>query len=120
MIARCLSALLVLALLAGCGDAGNSRCGGGARPNLSVWAEKQHRIGATFRLAGAHPGVDWRLVVVHEGHVAFRGRARGGADGGLKVTHRMGGYPGADRVLVRAYGPDGATCAATARLSDDV
>ena len=118
MIARRLSVVvLLLAVLAGCG--GDSQCGGGARSSLSVWAEKERHIGATFMLSDARPGAAWRLVVVHEGHVAWRGRALVDRNGGLKVYRRFGDYTGADRVTVRAYGPGGATCAAAARLSDE-
>src|SRR5262245_25117416 len=109
MIARRTAfALLVAVVAAGCG--GHNQCGGGARSSLSVWAEKGGRVGATFRLDGARAGEAWRLVVVHEGHVAWRGRALAGPDGRLKLTQRMEDYRGVDHVSVRAYGPAGATC----------
>jgi hypothetical protein len=116
MIGRCLPVLLAAVVLSACG--GGGQCGGGAHSELSVWAEKQRLIGAAFSLADADPGAAWRLVIVHEGHVAWRGSARVDRDGALKVLRRLDDYPGADRVAVRAYGPDGATCAASARLSD--
>src|SRR3954468_1481398 len=122
MIARSVPVLLALALAlaGGCGgDArGTRNCGGGASSKLGVWPEQGGRIGAAFELVHARPGADWRLVVVHEGHVAWRGRAHTDGRGALKLVRRMGDYPGADRVAVRAYGPDGATCAASARLFD--
>src|SRR4051812_5968727 len=120
MIARSVPVLLALALAlaGGCGgDARETRsCGGGAASKLGVWPEHQGRVGAAFELVHARPGAGWRLVVVHEGHVAWRGRAQTDGRGALKVVRRMGDYPGADRIAVRAYGPDGATCAASARL----
>jgi hypothetical protein len=113
MLARGLPIALALALLAGCG--GHGTCGGGASAKLSVLAERDSHIGATFALAGAHPGAPWRVVVVHEGHVVWRGAARAGRDGALKVHRRLDDYRGVDHVTVRAYGADGATCAATAQ-----
>ena len=118
MIGRRLPLALALALLAGCG--GDGKCGGGVHSKLSVWAEKERLIGASFTLTGAEPGASWRVVVVHEGHVTWRGKARVGADGTLKVKRRMDDYPGADRVAVRAYGPGGATCAEAMQLTPEV
>ena len=117
MIARSVPVLLALALLAGCG--GGNQCGGGARSSLSVWAEREHLIGASFSLTGAQPEGRWRVVLVHEGHVVWRGSARTDARGALEVKRRLDDYPGADRIAIRAHGPDGATCAATARLKSD-
>src|SRR4051812_27809188 len=116
MIARRLSAALVLAALAaGCG--GDSQCGGGAHSSLSVWSGKGGKVGVASALAGAPPGDAWRLVVVHEGHVRWRGRAVAGHDGRLELYRQVGDYGGVDHVSVRAYGPGGATCAASADLS---
>src|SRR5215218_7464415 len=109
-------ALIVAALAVGCG--GDSQCGGGASSTLSIWGEKQHRIGATYKLAGARPGTRWRLVFVHEGHVSHS-KALADGSGAFKLTRRIDDYHGVDHVSVRAYGPDGATCAAAADLSDD-
>jgi hypothetical protein len=118
MIARRVSAMLALgALAAGCG--GDSQCGGGAKSKLSVWAEQERLIGAAFTLTGVRPGGEWRVVVVHEGRVAWRGSARADDHGSLKVKRRLDDYPGADRVAVRAHGPDGATCDAAVRLKAD-
>jgi len=115
MIARRVPLALALALLAGCG--GDGKCGGGVQSKLSVWAEKERLIGAAFRLTGAEPGALWRVVVVHEGHITWRGKARVGEDGTLNVKRQMDDYPGADRVAVRAYGPGGATCTKALQLT---
>jgi hypothetical protein len=118
MIGRRTLAMLALSLVAAsCG--GNSPCGGGARSDLSVWAEKEHLIGAAFSLSGAQPGGEWHVVLVHEGGVAWRGVARADGHGDLKVKRRLHDYPGADRVAIRAHGPAGATCAATVQLKSD-
>src|SRR4051794_35883200 len=117
MIARSVPILLALVILAGCG--GESPCGGGAKSTLSVWAEREHLIGAAYSLTGAKPGGQWRVVFVHEGRVAWRGTVRADGHGYLKVKRRLDDYKGADRIAIRAHGPDGATCAATAQLKSD-
>ena len=93
-------------------------CGGGAKPGLSVWAE-QEGLGAAFTLEHARPDTDWRLTVVHEGHIAWRGGGHTDGAGMLKVVRRFGDYPGVDHVSVRAIAPDGATCAAAAAFADE-
>jgi hypothetical protein len=117
MIARSVLVLLAVLALAGCG--GDTHCGGGARSSLSVWAEEEHLIGAAFSLTGAKPDREWQVVLVHEGHVVWRGAARADVRGALKLKRRLDDYPGADRIAIRAHGPDGATCAATTRLKSD-
>jgi hypothetical protein len=116
MLRRALPILLATAVLAACGGgAGGTSCGGGAMANLSVWHEAR-QFGAAFTLGHGPPGARWRLVVVHEGRVDWRGDVRTDARGALKITRRLDEYTGADRVTVRATGPDGRTCAATATL----
>ena len=60
-------------------------------------------IAATVRVE-SHERV--RVVVVHEGHVAWRATRRGP----FTYTHRMKDYSGPDRVTVRATGPGGHVC----------
>lgn len=83
---------------------GVTACGGAATAgDCSLDLRADHgRIRADFR------GPDGRVVVVHEGHVAWRGRDR----------HRfwLDDYRGADRVMVRATARDGGVCSASATL----
>jgi hypothetical protein len=59
----------------------------------------------------------WRVAIVQEQRVAWRGRARtGGASHSFSLERRLGDYPGPDQVLARAVGPRGITCSATATL----
>jgi hypothetical protein len=113
------SLAFALALLVGACGGDAATCGGGARPALSVWAE-QRGLGAAFTLEHARPDTDWRLTVVHEGHIAWRGGAHTDAAGALKVVRRFGDYPGVDHVSVRAIAPDGATCAATVAFAHEM
>jgi hypothetical protein len=107
--------LLALVAVIGCGaeEAGGERCGGGARPALTL-RPAHGAIYAKFSVEDARPGETWRLVLVHEGHVVWRGETRVTAHGGIYLRRKLGDYPGADSVRVRATGPDGATCGATA------
>jgi hypothetical protein len=118
MLRRTLPILLATAVVAACGGAGprGTSCGGGAMANLSLWHEAR-QFGAAFTLGHAAPRAPWRLVVVHEGRVDWRGDVRTDSRGGLKVLRRLDELNGADRVTVRATGPDGRTCAATATLN---
>ena len=117
MVSRILPALLLVALLAGCGGgAASASCGGGAMAKLTVWHETS-QFGAAFSLAGAPPDARWQLVVVHEGRVEWRGTAQTDAHGAFKVVRRLEEYQGADDVTVRATGPGGRTCAASATLN---
>jgi hypothetical protein len=64
-------------------------------------------LAATIRVTVAE---DVRIVLVHEGHVAWRGTRHGP----FTYTHRMKDYTGPDRVTVRATGPGGKVCATSA------
>jgi hypothetical protein len=68
------------------------------------------RIRAHFTVDDAEPGADWMLVVVHEGHVAWRGNGRPG-------PFMIDDYEGADHVLIRATGPNGRICTAEKTIS---
>jgi hypothetical protein len=116
MLRRTAPLLLATAALAACGGGTpGTSCGGGAMATLSLWHETRE-FGAAFMLGHAQPDAPWRLVVVHEGHVDWRGDVRTDAHGAVKVVRRLRELNGADRVTVRATGPDGRTCAASATL----
>jgi hypothetical protein len=101
---RCLP-LLVL-LLAGCGTAG------AAADCLTLDARAAHgEIEASITVTEP---ADWTVVVVHDGHVAWRGKRHGP----FAYTHRMRDYKGADHVMVRITGPGGKVCTKTDLVSD--
>jgi hypothetical protein len=91
-------------------------CGGGARSELRLKAD-DGAIELRFEVRGARRG-SWRVVVVQERRVAWRGTVR--ADGGsrsFRIERDLDDLPGADAIMVRASGPRGLTCNASGTLS---
>jgi hypothetical protein len=97
---------LLLLVLAGCGGAqAAADC-----LRLDLRAQRGE-IAATVQVDTA---TDVDVVLVHEGHVAWRGTRHGP----FTYTHRMKDYRGPDRVTVRATGPGGTVCTKTDQVSD--
>jgi hypothetical protein len=90
-------------------------CGRGATSDLRLRA-RDGAIRVRFEVQHARAGVSWRVAVVQDRRVAWRGRARTSARGAFEVERRLRDLPGADRVTVRAWGPAGVTCYAAATL----
>jgi hypothetical protein len=91
-------------------------CGKGASSKLKLKA-RDGVIEAEFEVDQNRSGHRWRVVLVQEHRVAWRGAARtGGRSGSFSVERRLPDYPGADQVMARAVGPRGVTCQATAVL----
>jgi hypothetical protein len=99
---RCLIAVLGALVIAGC-DADPCQ-------TALELAPIRGRISAHFTIGDAEPGRDWSVVVVHEGHVAWRGTGRPG-------PFWIDDYDGADHVSIRAIGPNGRICTAEKTLS---
>ena len=91
------------------------RCGKGATSQLRLRA-RDGSIRVEFEVKRRRPGERWRIVVVHERRVAWRGTARTGDSGSFRVRHSVDDYDGVDRVSVRATGPRGSTCSAYGKL----
>jgi hypothetical protein len=127
-------ALLALALLApasalargggggGGGGGGDSRpevrvagaCGRGATSSLKLKA-RDGGIEAEFEVHG-RTGL-WRVALVQEQRVAWRGHMRtSSVSHSWSLERSLSDYPGPDQVLARAIGPRGITCSATATL----
>ncbi|MEA2246391.1 MAG: hypothetical protein QOH46_920 [Solirubrobacteraceae bacterium] len=90
-------------------------CGRGAIAKLKL-KENDGGIEAEFEIDRSRPRGSWRVVMVHERRVEYRGRVRTNSTGWVDVHSRLPDYRGADAVLARAYGPGGVTCTATAVL----
>lgn len=120
-------ALLALALVvptAALARGGGSRpevrvagsCGKGARSKLKL-KQDNSAIETEFEVDNNRVGTAWRVVLVHDGHVAFRGtRHTHAPSGSFTVARRISNLRGADRVTARAVGPRGLTCVASAVL----
>jgi hypothetical protein len=113
--------LLAVALSHGGGDRDRVRvdaaCGGGLRARLELRAE-EGRIGMRFDADRAPRGSAWRVTVAQEGRVVWRGRAVA-RRGSFRVARELRDLAGADRIAVRASGPRGLSCRASATLRGD-
>src|SRR3954463_4176663 len=102
--------------------------GGGSRPEVGVAGSCGRGATSSLKLKARDGGIEaefevhgrtglWRVVLVQEQRVAWRGHARtGGPSHSFSLQRRLGDYPGPDQVLARAVGPRGITCSATATL----
>jgi hypothetical protein len=91
-------------------------CGGAAHAALKLKSD-DGGIEAEFELHQARRGSSWRVVVVQESRVVWRGTARAGhATGAFTVARRLRDLVGADRISVRASGARGVACRASATL----
>ena len=99
------------------GDGGDVRvagtCGKGATSKLRLKSE-DNRIEVRFEIEHIRFAGRWRVTVVQEGRVAYRGSYR--ARRSFEIRRRLHDLSGADRVSVRALGPRGLTCSAGATL----
>lgn len=92
-------------------------CGKGATSKLRLRA-KDGAIQVEFEVKANRGGQRWRVVLVHERRVAWRGRARTrSGSGSFRIRRSIPDFGGADQVTARASGPRGNTCEATALLT---
>lgn len=90
------------------------RCSSGASSMLRL-RSRYGSIRIEFVVNGRRSGEAWRVALVHERRVAWRGTVRT-SDGSLRVRRSYEDYEGADNVMARATGPRGITCRASATL----
>lgn len=118
-----LFALLVPAQSAAAGVTDDERearvagvCAGGAVSALRLKAD-DGRLEVRFRVARGRVG-SWRVVLVHESRVDWRGASRTtAANRSFEVRRTLRDLPGSDTVTARAWGPGGVTCRATATVT---
>jgi len=123
------AALCLLALLGGTPPAlakdGDGRreasvtgsCSKGGTSQLRL-RSRDGAISVEFELKRRRAGESWRLVLVHERRVASRARLRTkGSSGSLRMRRTLDDLAGPDAVKVRASGPRGMTCEASATLA---
>jgi hypothetical protein len=92
-------------------------CGAGAESRVRLRAD-DGSIRVEFRVDSRRSGERWRVALVHERRVVWRGRVRTRSGGSFRVRRSVPDYDGADAVSVRASGPGGNTCQAGATLPE--
>jgi hypothetical protein len=124
----CALAMLVAAVPAladpggGKGDDGDrdarvaGRCSSGASSQLRL-SSHDGSIRVEFEVRERRGGESWRVVLVHERRVGWRGTVHTSSSGTFRVRRSYGDYEGADNVTARATGPRGITCRASATLA---
>lgn len=92
------------------------RCGAGATSKLEVERD-DGVLEVELEIDHNRNGVAWRVALVHERRVAWKGTVRTRPPrGSFTVERLLVDLPGADTVTARATGPNGLTCRATATL----
>ena|SRR5689334_12213482 len=92
------------------------RCSGTATSKLRLRA-RDGGLELEFELEHSRPRALWRVAVVHERRVVWRGTRRASVTGAaFELARPLPDLPGTDAVTVTAWGPSGATCRATATL----
>jgi hypothetical protein len=90
-------------------------CGTGATSSLRV-RSRDGVLETQFTVWGRATAT-WSLTLVHERQIAWRGRRRAtGASHSFSFGYRLPDFSGADAVSVRAVGPRGVACWASATL----
>ena len=90
-------------------------CGTGATSSLRL-SSSDGTIRIRFRVDSRYDHSRWRVTLVREGRIVWRGNVRADGGGSFKVVRRARDLRGADQVTARALGPQGITCIATATL----
>lgn len=91
-------------------------CGKGATSELRL-RSRDGSIALEFRLDSRKRGERWRVTIVQERRVEWRGTVRTtGSSGNLKVRRSLSDQEGADAISVRATGPRGCVCTTRATL----
>ena len=91
-------------------------CSAGVTSRLRLRAD-DGGIELEFEVDQDRAGAVWRVALVHERRVAWKGVVRTARrSGSFDVERRLRDLPGADAVTARAWGPRGAACRAAATL----
>jgi hypothetical protein len=93
-------------------------CGNSVTSELSVKRDNDG-LELRFKLRQGRSGAAWRVVLVQERRIAWKGNPRTtGSSGSFEVRRTLPDLPGADAITVRAWGPLGVGCRATATLRE--
>jgi hypothetical protein len=110
--------LLMLALAAPAladGVRASGTCGSGATAEFRLDAHDDE-IRVELRVRSRRAREHWRVALVHERRVVWRGEVRTRSNRSFRVRRSVADFEGADEVSARASGPRGNTCQATATL----
>jgi hypothetical protein len=89
-------------------------CGAGATSSVRL-DPGGGRIDLRFEARMGRGSPRWRVVVVQERRIVWRGRVRA-HDGRVRVRRSLADLPGVDGIRVTASGPGGVRCVAAATL----
>jgi hypothetical protein len=126
-LATLVAAVVVCSLFASVAAAKDGRgevraagvCGRAASSELRLRGSDRG-IEVRFELDHNRAGVAWRVALVHERRVAWKGAATTTApSGSFEIRRTVPDLPGADTVTATAWGPNGLVCRATATLPAD-
>ena len=113
-------ALLACAPQAAADDGGEARVPGSCSRGASAELRARAHDGAIRVEFVVNPGRargQWRLVLVHERRVEWRGSSRSSGSGGsIRIRRSVRDLAGPDQITTRAQGPRGITCTATATI----
>jgi hypothetical protein len=122
LVVALIGAALCLPLMAAADDGDGKRrevrragtCTGSSKANLRVRAE-DGEIRVRFEIDTRAAGSRWRVVLLHERRIAYRGVLRAKRSGGeVELRRVVDDWFGTDALVVRAIGPRGETCRASA------
>ncbi len=92
-------------------------CGRGATAALRL-KTVDGGIELRFKLDHSRPGAAWRVALVHERRVAWKGTVRTiRPKRSFELKRTLPDFPGTDTITARAWGPQGLTCRASGTLA---
>ncbi|HEX2303992.1 MAG TPA: hypothetical protein VHH57_10255 [Gaiella sp.] len=95
-------------------------CSANSRVRLRVRTQDDDMLRIDLDLRTPRRGASWLVVMVHERRLVFRvPRRTGRSSGSLSLRRTIPDWPGPDTVTVRATGPRGEVCRASATIDGD-
>jgi hypothetical protein len=92
-------------------------CSAHSSVRLRVRTQDENMLRIDLDLRTPRRGANWIVVMVHERRLVFRVPKRtGGSSGSISLRRTIPDWPGPDTVTVRATGPRGELCRATATV----
>jgi hypothetical protein len=91
-------------------------CSGASASELRVRAEDGW-LRVEFRVDSGRPARGWSITLLRERRIAFRGTLRAlGGGRSIELRRTLPAWPGSEALVVRAAGPRGETCLASATV----